>query len=72
MQNPLVLKYNSCERSIINVNNVLSNINTLIDLIKFWIKHDNDRNEIPCDNGWVYDRTTFGSSAVMEWNLVSR
>ena len=34
-----------------------------------WI--DESKNELPCDNGWVYDRKTFGSSAVMEWNLVS-
>lgn len=34
-----------------------------------WI--DENKNELPCDNGWIYDRTTFGSSAVMEWNLVS-
>ena len=25
---------------------------------------------VGCQNGWVYDRTTFGSSAVMDWNLV--
>ena len=33
-----------------------------------WI--DKDDKEIQCNNSWVYDRTTFGSSAVMEWNLV--
>ena len=33
-----------------------------------WI--DDNKKELPCDNGWIYDRTTFGSSAVMEWNLV--
>ena len=26
--------------------------------------------EIDCDRGYVYDRSTFGSSAVMDWNLV--
>ena len=28
------------------------------------------RAEVPCDEGWVFDRSTFGSSAVMEWQLV--
>ena len=34
-----------------------------------WV--DKDRNVRPCSDGWIYDRTTFGSSAVMEWNLVN-
>ena len=34
-----------------------------------WIDKDNKESE--CNHGWIYDRTTFGSSAVMEWNLVS-
>ena len=34
-----------------------------------WI--DKNKNEQSCNNGWIYDRTTFGSSAVMEWNLVN-
>ena len=32
---------------------------------------DDDQGEtMGCQNGWIFDKTTFGSSAVMEWNLV--
>ena len=32
--------------------------------------YDEAGDEVACDDGWVFDRTTFGSSAVMEWQLV--
>ena len=25
---------------------------------------------VPCDDGWIFDKSIFGSSAVMEWELV--
>ena len=27
-------------------------------------------NNVTCDDGWIFDKSTFGSSAVMEWELV--
>ena len=32
--------------------------------------YDEAGDEVGCDDGWIFDRSTFGSSAVMEWQLV--
>ena len=32
--------------------------------------YDEAGDEVGCDDGWIFDTTTFGSSAVMEWQLV--
>jgi len=44
--------------------------NQLDDRLEFCSMYGVNGSEVSCDNGWIYDRTTFGSSAVMDWNLV--
>ena len=44
--------------------------NTLDDRLSSCRMYDGQGGEVGCDQGWIFDKTTFGSSAVMEWELV--
>ena len=44
--------------------------NTLDDRLSSCRMYDGQGGEVACDQGWIFDKTTFGSSAVMEWELV--
>jgi len=32
--------------------------------------YNSDGESVPCSDGWIFDKSTFGSSAVMDWELV--
>ncbi len=47
-----------------------SNSNSMVSAAEECSYLDHNGSEHFCDRGYVYDRSTFGSSAVMDWDLV--
>lgn len=44
--------------------------NKLDDSLSSCKMYDDEGEAISCTDGWIFDKTTFGSSAVMDWELV--
>jgi len=44
--------------------------NTLDNSLSSCKMYDSGGESVPCSEGWIFDKSTFGSSAVMDWELV--
>ena len=40
------------------------------DSCHYYLDENDLKTKHECDQGYVYDKSTFGSSAVMDWNMV--